>query len=191
MPLPPPPQPLTRKDIWELTSDANPWDPISLAYAKAVAKMQAEDADKAISWSYQAAIHGSYEEPAKPDWNMCQHGTWYFLPWHRMYIYMLERIVRSNLEAGDPQDWALPFWDWTKNPQLPAPFRQEQLPHGGGHNPLFVQQRNRAVNLGGTFPPALVSVDYAMSFTNFSDQEQTSPIGHEQDTGFGGANKTG
>lgn len=190
MPLPLPPHPLVRKDIWKLTSDAEPWDPISIAYARAVAAMQRTREDHPESWEYQAAVHGTYAENPRPDWNMCQHGTWFFLPWHRMYIYMFERIIRSHFEVDVPDDWALPYWDWTKNPRLPAPFRQEKLPDGED-NPLLISQRNAALNRGATIRDIFVSTDYAMSFTNFSAQEQTSPINHSEDTGFGGADTHG
>ena len=31
--------------------------------------------------------------------DQCQHNTWYFLPWHRMYLYWFERIVRSIIQT--------------------------------------------------------------------------------------------
>src|SRR5918993_5364407 len=43
------------------------------------------------SWTYQAAIHGSNRRPPNPQaqetWNMCQHASFFFLSWHRIYIY--------------------------------------------------------------------------------------------------------
>src|SRR5262249_3890259 len=47
----------------------------------------------------------------------CPHGNWWFLPWHRAYLVWFERICRQL--SGD-QNFALPYWDWTKNPQVPA-----------------------------------------------------------------------
>ena len=28
-------------------------------------------------------------------WGWCMHGNWWFLPWHRGYLYFFERIVRK------------------------------------------------------------------------------------------------
>ena len=59
-------------------------------------------------------------------WNTCQaHGgrpLQFFLPWHRMYVYFLERIIRKT--SGNP-NFALPYWNYMDPPQrpLPAPFR--------------------------------------------------------------------
>src|SRR4051794_24702155 len=78
------------------------------AYAKAVELMQERPEDDPTSWSYQAAIHGSEAEPALALWNQCKHGTWYFVAWHRMYLYYFEQIVRAAVrETGGPEDWAI------------------------------------------------------------------------------------
>ncbi|MHB9363555.1 tyrosinase family protein [Mesorhizobium sp. LNJC403B00] len=52
--------------------------------------------------------------------NHCPHGNWYFLPWHRAYLYAFEQICREL--SGKP-DFALPYWDWFIDRQLPVPFR--------------------------------------------------------------------
>src|SRR5262249_52822443 len=100
-------------------------------YADGVKAMQARPATDPTSWTYQAAMHGTYATPAKPLWNTCQHGTYFFLSWHRMYLYFFERMVRA---ASDPK-FNLPYWDYD-NPtsatdpklQLPAPFRDTTSP---------------------------------------------------------------
>jgi len=38
-------------------------------------------------------MHGTDATPAKTLWNSCQHGSYYFLSWHRMYLYYFERIL--------------------------------------------------------------------------------------------------
>ena len=37
------------------------------------------------------------------------HGSWWFLAWHRAYLYFHERILGALI--GDPT-FALPYWDW-------------------------------------------------------------------------------
>ncbi len=65
-PVPPPPPPtppptttFVRRDIWTLQTDAN-WNPIVLAYAKAVQVMQSRPISDPTSWQFQGAVHGSF-----------------------------------------------------------------------------------------------------------------------------------
>lgn len=76
-----------------------------------------------IGWTYQSRMHGNPQalprKPSEPeDWSECQHGSWFFLPWHRMYLLQLERIIRSL--TGEP-DWALPYWDYPNANKLEIP----------------------------------------------------------------------
>jgi hypothetical protein len=165
-----------RRDIWTVEQDADdpPWDPYTLGYARAVGIMQERDPDDPTSWSYQAALHGSYRQPTDPLWNGCQYGSWFFLPWHRIYIWYFEQIVRSVvLEGGGADDWALPYWNYTDGPPgsaaLPPGFRVDTLPDGSP-NPLFVPDGNRepAVNAGGALPGIITSTTQALRSTSFS-----------------------
>ena len=165
-----------RRDIWavEQGADDPPWDAYTLGYARAVGVMRERDPDDPTSWSYQAALHGTYRQPADPLWNGCQHGSWLFLPWHRIYIWYFEQIVRSVvLEDGGPDDWALPYWNYTDGPPgsaaLPPGFRAETLPDDSP-NPLFVPDGNRqaAVNAGGALPGITTSTTQALRSTSFS-----------------------
>ncbi len=168
-----PQQVFVRREIWGLES-ANTFDPITLAYAKAIQVMQARPASDPTSWTFQAAIHGSYATPpAGANWNDCQHQGWFFLPWHRMYLYYFERIVRKAvLDAGGPSDWALPYWNYDRpfpGNTLPPAFRAATLPDGTA-NPLFVPapQRSAALMAGGQVPSTATSAAAAMASTDFS-----------------------
>src|ERR1700687_6298953 len=88
-----------RKNVYKLTG--GDWDPVITWYAKGIAEMQKRPISDPTSWRYQAAIH-DYIRAADPNarpgdplpstndqktfWVQCQHGSWYFLPWHRMYL---------------------------------------------------------------------------------------------------------
>lgn len=102
-------------------------------YSKAVIEMKKRPSTDPTSWNYQAAIHGfainspfwKNAAPLPPGdeqlkyWRQCQHGSWYFLPWHRMYLAYFEEIVAQTIVSiGGPKDWALPYWDYsdTSNP---------------------------------------------------------------------------
>ncbi|GBG87042.1 hypothetical protein CBR_g44499 [Chara braunii] len=62
------------------------------------------------------------------------HNNWFFLPWHRMYLYFHERILAAMV--GDP-DFRLVFWSWDSRSgrEFPAAFRRPS-------SPLFDRNRN-------------------------------------------------
>ena len=175
---------LVRRNIWELEASQS-WHPITLSYAFAVRELQSRPPDDATSWAYQAAIHGTAASPPARGWNQCQHGGWYFLPWHRLYLYFFERILRAVvLSRGGPEDWALPYWNYDgggNSNTLPPPFRQETLPDGSS-NPLFVRDRSPAINAGAGLPPQVTSAARAMAATTYAPP----PL-----PGFGGGQSNG
>jgi hypothetical protein len=177
---------LVRRNIWTLGTAADPWHPTVLAYAQAIAAMQALPPQDPTSWTYQAAIHGQASGGTPPPgapWNECQHATWYFLPWHRMYLFHFEQIVRRFVAAADgPDDWALPYWDYSSGAPgnvLPAAFRVPTLPDGSP-NPLFVTARRKSVNAGTALPSAVTSTVSALGKRTFVNASTTGL------TGFGG-----
>jgi tyrosinase len=161
----------TRRNVWELGKD---WaDPI-LWYARGVKAMKARPLKEPTSWRFFGAIHGIEEAlwrrlgylsskdklPSKTVvrqyWKQCQHGSWYFLPWHRGYLLAFEAVVRDAvIGLGGPRDWALPYWNYAKPDQdgLPPAFASADWPDGRGDNPLFVKQRYGPHNDGNVFVP--------------------------------------
>lgn len=120
-----------RKNVYELPAG----DTTLEWYEKAVAEMKKRPTTDPTSWNYQGAIHGfkadnkywagaaplPSEEDRKEFWNRCQHASWYFFSWHRMYLAYFEQIVASVIvELGGPKDWALPFWNYcdTSHPEV-------------------------------------------------------------------------
>ncbi|WP_457663782.1 tyrosinase family protein [Sinorhizobium medicae] len=49
----------------------------------------------------------------------CPHGDWWFTSWHRGYLGYFEETCREL--SGNP-DFALPYWDWTANPEVLPPL---------------------------------------------------------------------
>jgi Common central domain of tyrosinase/Polyphenol oxidase middle domain len=165
-----------RRDIWALEQGASspPWDDYSLAYARAVREMQDRDPSDPTSWRFQAAVHGTYLQPPDPRWNGCEHGSWFFLPWHRIYIWYFEQIVRAVVvQQGGPADWSLPYWNYTDglagSSALPPAFRAAALPDGQP-NRLHVPDGNRAAwaNAGGDLPGPMTDTTLAMDEPSFS-----------------------
>src|SRR5450631_2547027 len=97
--------PHVRRNVWTLPAG----DPTLEEYAQAVAIMKTRPASDPTSWTYQAAMHGTHATPTRPLWNGCQHGTWSFLCWHRMFVYHFEATVRAAVvHAGGATDRVLP-----------------------------------------------------------------------------------
>lgn len=159
----PQPDTFVRPNMKDLAPDG----PEIAAFRQGVQVMKSRPASDPTSWLYQANIHGTYDTPALEAWNSCQHGNFFFLSWHRMYLYYFERILRKA--SGDPK-LALPFWDYTNDTQraIPEPLRNP----ANAQNPLFVTERAPGINQGAQVPASATVFTTAMSFTNF-----TSPQG--------------
>jgi tyrosinase len=161
----------TRKNVWELGAD---WAEPILWYARGVKAMKARALDEPTGWRFYGAIHGfdpgpwqqvGYFNPTEkmPSaaavhsyWKQCQHGSWYFLPWHRGYLIAFEAIIRDAvIKLGGPADWALPYWNYFKpnQNQLPPAFASADWPYGHGDNPLYVEQRYGPDNNGKVYVP--------------------------------------
>jgi hypothetical protein len=139
----------------------NAFDPVIGAYRKAVATMRALSPSDPRSWSYQAAIHGTFAGPPQTAWNTCQHGNYFFWSWHRMYLYWFERICR-RMACDDC--FALPYWDYNapSQRQLPSMFRDPA-------SELFVMQRDPNMNSGaGSLAPWAVDYSAGLALVNFN-----------------------
>lgn len=95
------------------------------SYEKAVTAMLKLPPSDARNWYRNAFIHILD----------CPHQNWWFLPWHRGYLGWFEQTCRDL--SGDA-NFALPYWDWTSLPQLPAPFFTGAL---NPSNPLYLASR--------------------------------------------------
>lgn len=131
-------------------------------------------------YEYFAGIHGL------PLPKSCEnaHGTPYFLPWHRAYLYFFERALRDrNPDAG------LVWWDWQTGPgirsKLPEPYLKASAE--GKPNPLYsatvskaalddgkkdsliVSRKTRRETLGPDGLPSAKEVEDALSRPQFID----------------------
>jgi tyrosinase len=167
------------KVVIHVRQNISAFTPVQIAaLRKGVQVMQSRPASDPTSWIYQANIHGTDDTPVATAWNTCQHGSYLFLPWHRMYLYYFERILRKA--SGDP-NLALPYWNYSQsaNRALPEPFR---TPTTG--NPLFVAERRPSMNAGGTLPASSTSFATAFAFIDFASNTNGAQS-------FGGRRVTG
>ncbi|EJL30372.1 tyrosinase family protein [Caulobacter sp. AP07] len=145
-------------------------------YAKAVKILTALPESDPRGWMFQWYIHAVrgdrtkaaelarvYPAPspqrqlAQDSWSTCQaHGPGtvedYFLPWHRMYVFFIESIIKKTL--NDPT-FAMPYWRYTQPAQraLPAAFRQPGSPTLGT---LYRPNRNSWTNAGSPIDQGVV-----------------------------------
>jgi tyrosinase len=148
-------------------------------YAEGVKLMkersQADPLDP-LGWYYQSRMHGNpFATPRRPDepedWSQCQHGTWFFLPWHRMYLLQFERIIATLTETPE---FALPYWDYPSASQIAIPpeFLDET-------SPLYDEDRDFDQPL--VEPPVWQDED---AFLRFGGGESRIPVHRGRTPGF-------
>jgi hypothetical protein len=156
-------EPFTRRSVASLSAAE------IASLRKGVQVMMSRPVTDPTSYAFQANIHGTSANPTDPaesaSWNNCEHGSFFFTAWHRMYLYYFDRILRAA--AGDP-DLALPYWNWQDPAQyaLPAPFRSP----ANASNSLYIAAPNR---------PAALDAGTALL-----DASVTNSSAADADTGF-------
>jgi tyrosinase len=111
------------------------------SFERGVRVMKSRDKDDPTSWSFQANIHGS-TNGSDPHFDACQHRNWYFLPWHRMYLFFFEQILSAAAETRIN----LPYWNYSHpmSRALPQEFRRPE-------SPLYEENREGGRNDGQEF----------------------------------------
>lgn len=128
-----------------------------------------------VSWVGFSDIHGSFAV----GFNKCPHGNWYFLPWHRSYVRMYEVAARALTGNAD---FAMPYWDWTEQPDFPAAFGDAEF--DGQPNPLYLTGRlletGDAISPTVTGPMVLDAIYASQTYEEFGSsraigQNSTDP----------------
>ena len=182
-------------------------------YAQALAQMQAMGEASPLSWMWQWYTHfvpgtttkaseldrifGTDPSPrrslAEDTWNTCQshagQNANHFLPWHRMFVYFFERIVREV--SGHPE-FTLPYWDYTsddpaKRGVVPAQFR---MPDDALYGPLYRATRSALANAGESIqkdqPTDVMDISDAMSRANYTTIDGVQGFCRAIDSGIHG-----
>ena len=119
----------------------------------AVKKMRDLAPRHPFSWTFQANIHWRpffpdyvYQQadestdpaqqlfrdttgfsPSADVFNKCPHANWWFLPWHRAYLYFFERILRW---ASGNAKFSLPYWNYCDAAERELPKALPRPDHG-------------------------------------------------------------
>jgi tyrosinase len=176
------------------------WNKTLLNYALAMRELDKLPIGNPNSWKFLGAIHGFDQQlwmglallkstdTVPPDLinktygNQCQHGSWFFLPWHRGYLCAFEAIVAAKVKELTGDEWALPYWNYLNSDdpnarRVPDAFLADTLPDGTA-NPLKKYPRRPELTVlrpgpGHTFSLAAVAEDDFL-------------VGKDGSIGFGG-----
>jgi tyrosinase len=165
----------TRSNVYTLIhNEKTDWPAALVSYRKGVAAMRAKDPTGSqpptdrLSWQYLAAVHGrpnkaGEEDYSDPLWTQCQHGSWFFFPWHRMYLLTLESFIQHF--SADSQ-WSVPYWYAVDPDDLTTDVLPQAFRDSSGDNALYVKERStRALGGQPIFEAELVAV-FASTFVN-------------------------
>ena len=172
----------TREDVWTLTRAEGDWPETLVAYERAVGLLRDRDPASGppvepLGWRFLAAIHGRQAagggaDTSNPLWSNCQHGSWFFLPWHRMYLMAFELAIQDVLEDDE---WSLPYWysldpDDADKAVLPPAFRDDS-------KQLWTSRRSIPANSGAPLPDLSQSVIDALLASPYSTASGVSTFG--------------
>ena len=107
---------VTRRDISQL----EPNDPSLQALKDAVGVLRKRSDAMALApdgWFAYATLHNMF--CFTNSFKIQVHFTWLFFPWHRAYLYFLEKKLQAAIQEPS---LALHYWDWTKYPRIPAAY---------------------------------------------------------------------
>jgi polyphenol oxidase len=93
--------------------------------------------DSPIQWDQWVMIHARHCTESKPGVVDQVHWSWFFLPWHRAYLWFLERQlanVITTVFGEDGSKFALPYWDWIIHKEIP---NTKDRTVSGTPSPLF------------------------------------------------------
>ncbi|MGN7917874.1 tyrosinase family protein [Lysobacter sp. 22409] len=94
-----------------------------VSYARGIEAMLKLPPEDPLNWFRNAFTH----------FLDCPHGNWWFYVWHRGYVGYFERAIRRL--SNDP-NFAMPFWDWTRHPEIPSGMFDGVLtPVDGAYSP--------------------------------------------------------
>ena len=136
-----------RKNVWTLLA-RDPWDDVTEDYAR----RRRHHASAAGYRSDQLDLPGRHSRfvfsaAARRLWNECQHASWFFLPWHRMYLYLLRahrprRGDRERRRSGVGAARTGITISRIRATRCPSRFEPPKLPDGTA-NPLFLAAPRR------------------------------------------------
>ncbi len=101
-----------------------------------------------MGWQAHCMLHATF--CATSIYSNQVHYNWYVWPWHRAYLWSLEKKIQK---AVNEPTLPLHYWDWTKSNFIPDHY------WGGDSNPLF--NKTRMVSKDDEIPKDFINVGAA------------------------------
>ncbi len=110
--------PRVRMDIATFAQDANRLSRFEAALKQMQDASAANPGDPA-GWLANANMHRDFCSTPGPNDPTQIHFCWWFLAWHRAYIFVTERKIRQI--SGD-DSFSYPYWNWSTDRRIPAAY---------------------------------------------------------------------
>lgn len=155
---------LVRKDVVSLEPDSP--EMVSLREGFRVLRERSDnEPEDPLGLLGQANIHR----------DSCTHATWWFLPWHRAYLYYFEQILR---EAARDPSLTLPYWDWTKDPRLPTTFWGRDNPLNDPTRGITPQTPADEGSVGQRVIDEMLGTTDFFAFASERSEDPHAPVGY-------------
>jgi len=132
-----------------------------------------------LSYDYQVMIHEWHdvvppEYSSDPEKLIIQHGNYWFLPWHRMYLYHFEKILQKF--SNNP-NLTIPYIDWFEVQSIPDRYKN---PASAFYLPRWHNLNSR---LNGTLSnfKYVINKSFLLSQTFTFDQNDKSNLSYALD----------
>lgn len=128
----------TRKSVYDLTDAEVKSFCRAVSYMRNGSKELPLSVDNPLQWDQYMKIHSRHCTEAGFEQ---VHWSWWFLPWHRGYLFFLEQRladILTNVFKEDGSKFGLPYWDWST--QRTVPNTRERI-NQGKPSPFFGYDR--------------------------------------------------
>ena len=113
--------PRQRKSFYDWTDAEVQQLCAAVGYMRNGTKANPLSVDSPLQWDNWVLSHARHCTESKPGSDQV-HWSWFFLPWHRAYLWFLERQlanVITTILGQDGSKFALPYWDWITHKEIP------------------------------------------------------------------------
>src|SRR5262249_31040530 len=117
--------PRQRKSFADLTDDEVRLLCLAVGHMRNGSKETPLPLGSPLQWDQFAVAHAQHCTQGGP---LQVHWSWFFLPWHRAFLFFLERHLAHVLTTVFKEDgsrFALPYWDWLSHKGVPNTKERE------------------------------------------------------------------
>jgi polyphenol oxidase len=118
-----------RKSFYDLTDDELRLFCLAVGHMRNGSPGKPLPVDHPLQWDRFALTHAQHCTEAEQGHAPQVHWSWFFLPWHRAYLFFLERTLAhflTDVFKEDGAKFALPYWDWETHKEIPNTREREQ-----------------------------------------------------------------